>query len=182
MTQRLLVWSGLDSVRTEVAHVEIDADRLRARGTQIGVDPEPYEVSYELETSTGFVTERLFVESRTESGSASLELVRGSSPELAWGPDCDLGFSPLTNTMPVLRHRLHEGGGIEECVMAWVSVPDLTVHRAAQCYTFLRPGLVRYEGLDSGFTAELELDAEGFVVRYPGLAERVAPPAEGIAP
>jgi hypothetical protein len=28
-------------------------------------------------------------------------------------------------------------------------------------------------GLDDGFTAELELDRDGLVVRYSGLAERV---------
>jgi len=33
---------------------------------------------------------------------------------------------------------------------------------------------VRYS--DSLFAAELELDDDGFVVRYPGLAERVHPP------
>ena len=175
MTSRVLVWLGLGAFRAEVAHVELEGDRLFARGTQIGIDPEPYEVRYELETGAGFVTERLLLESRTRGGVNSLELVRGSSAELDWGPDCDLGFSPLTNTMPVLRHGLHRGGGALDLVMAWVSVPDLTVHRAAQRYTFLEPGLVRYEGVDSGFTADLVLDADGFVVRYPGLAERVAP-------
>jgi hypothetical protein len=34
---------------------------------------------------------------------------------------------------------------------------------------------VRYVGLDHEFSALLELDEAGFVTRYPGLAERVAP-------
>ena len=36
-------------------------------------------------------------------------------------------------------------------------------------------GVVRYVGLDHEFSALLELDEAGFVTRYPGLAERVAP-------
>jgi hypothetical protein len=32
---------------------------------------------------------------------------------------------------------------------------------------------VRYVALDGDFTADLELDADGLVVRYPRLAERV---------
>jgi hypothetical protein len=59
--------------------------------------------------------------------------------------------------------------------MAWVSVPELTVHAARQRYTHIRPGLVRFESLDGqfeGFTADLELDDDGLIVRYPGLAER----------
>lgn len=43
--------------------------------------------------------------------------------------DCDLALSPLTNSMPVLRHRMLDGGGPLEFLMAWVSVPDLSVHR-----------------------------------------------------
>ena len=38
----------------------------------------------------------------------------------------------------------------------------------------VRPGVVRFVSLDSDFTAELELDPAGLVVRYPRLAERVA--------
>jgi hypothetical protein len=36
------------------------------------------------------------------------------------------------------------------------------------------PGVVRFvdRGQFDGFTAELELDRDGLVVRYPGLAER----------
>jgi uncharacterized protein len=57
-----------------------------------------------------------------------------------------------------------------------VSVPDLKVHAAPQRYEHVRPGVVRFVSLDSDFTAELELDGDGLVVRYPGLAERVEAP------
>ena len=49
----------------------------------------------------------------------------------------DLGLSPLTNSMPVLRHGLLEGGE-RDFLMAWVSVPDLAVHADPQRYTFVR--------------------------------------------
>jgi uncharacterized protein len=45
------------------------------------------------------------------------------------------------------------------------------VHRAQQRYEHLAPGRVRFS--DGDFTAELELDADGLVVAYPGLARRV---------
>ena len=75
--------------------------------------------------------------------------------------------------MPVRRSALHEHAGSEDFVMAWVSVPDLRVHASPQRYEHVRPGVVRFVALDGDFTAELELDADGFVVRYPRLAERV---------
>ena len=51
--------------------------------------------------------------------------------------------------------------------MAWVSLPDLVVHESRQRYSHVAPGVVRYE--DDSFAADLELDGDGLVVRYPGL-------------
>ena len=82
--------------------------------------------------------------------------------------------TPLTNLMPIRRHALHERDEAHDFAMAWVSVPDLGIHRSPQRYEHGRSGVVRFVSLDSDFTAELELDADGFVVRYPRLAERVA--------
>jgi hypothetical protein len=89
--------------------------------------------------------------------------------------DADVQASCFTNTLPIRRLGLTEGHGVEIRV-AYVSVPELTVHAARQRYTLVRRtgdgSIVRFEGLESGFTAELEVDKDGFVVRYPGLARR----------
>ncbi len=96
----------------------------------------------------------------------------GGTPML----DCDLQNSPLTNTMPVLRHALDRGGS-EDFLMAWVSVPDLRVYASRQRYEHVRRGddgsVVRFRSLDGEFTADLELDSDGLVDVYPGLARRV---------
>jgi hypothetical protein len=169
---RLVIWEGLDAWRAEVAEVTVERDRLRASGTQVGVDPEPYRLDYDLVCGEGFVTHELHV----TCGERELHLVRengklGGIDAL----DCDLGFSPLTNAMPILRHRLHERPGEHDFLMAWVAVPDLTLHASAQRYEHVRPGVVRYvdRGTHDGFTAELEVDADGLAVLYPGLARRV---------
>ena len=91
---------------------------------------------------------------------------------LAGALDCDLGECPLTNTMPVLRRGLLNPSDPIDFVMAWVSVPDLSVRRSDQRYTFLEahPGggaLIRYES--GGFRADVRFDADGLVVDYPGL-------------
>ena len=92
--------------------------------------------------------------------------------------DCDLGLSPLTNSMPALRHGLMEGDGAADLLMAWVSVPDLSVHASRQRYTAVRDlpdggRLIRFESLDSTFAAELAFDADGLVVDYPGIGRRL---------
>jgi hypothetical protein len=193
---RALVFRGLDAWRAEYADVWLRDGRLVARGVQIGVDPLPYEAHYSLDTSPGYDTAHLSVNASGAgwsrhldlrrdstgawdisvgmSGAADLPNAGGNPAEFDGGRDCDLQSSPLTNTMPVLRERLLEGGGPVDFVMAWVALPALTVTRSDQRYEPIGPGRVRYVSLDGDrFTAELELDDDGLVVAYPGLAERV---------
>jgi uncharacterized protein len=204
---RLLIWTGergwAGAWRTETAQVALDEGALRAIGTQVATDPVPYQLDYRLDASgEGFVTRSLRIVARGEGWERRLHLERHPNgdwsadvdsegkpdlpassadvPDLGEALDCDLGFSPLTNTMPVLRHDLHRHPGRVEFVMAWVSVPDLGVHASHQLYEHVHPSgdgaTVKYASVEDGheaFTADLELDGEGLVRRYPGLAQRV---------
>jgi hypothetical protein len=207
LVTELLLWAGLGSWRAEVAEADLDGDRLAASGTQLGVDPLPYRLDYTLRTGPRFVTERLDVVSRgqgwrrhldlrhdgagtwtctvDQDGADALPAAGGDLAPVAGALDCDLGRSPLTNLMPVRRHELHRRPGDVDFLMAWVSVPDLGVHPAQQRYEYLRASpdggaVVRYVGAQRGFVGELILDARGFVLTYPDLAERI--PAEGRRP
>jgi uncharacterized protein len=96
--------------------------------------------------------------------------------------DVDLGIGASTNTLPIRRLSLTVGGAAE-LDAAWVRFPDLELERLPQRYTRLDRDRVRYESLDSGFTAELTVDELGMVVRYPEWCERVAafdPPTAGL--
>jgi hypothetical protein len=199
---RLVVWRGLDDWRVEVSEVSLSDDGMGARGTQIGLDPVPYRLDYELE-APGLVTRSLEIEvigegwrrslrlsndgkgswecNAGESGEVELPAPGGSTGGLEDALDCDLGLSPLTNMMPIQRHQLHRRPVSEDFVMAWVAVPDLGLHVSAQRYEHVSAdgegAVVRFvdRGLFEGFTAELELDSDGIVRVYPDLAERVNP-------
>jgi uncharacterized protein len=175
---RFIAWRSLDDEwRAEACTAELGPDGLRAGGVQLAAG---YRLDYELRTSRDLLTDRLWLTLRDEGGTRALDLRRhadgtwtANGAELAHvegALDCDLAFSPLTNFMPAARL----GGEPVDHVMAWASVPDLAVRRSEQRYEPLGDRKVRYVGLDDGFTAELELDYDGFVVRYPGLAERVS--------
>ena len=194
----VLTWTGTDDWRAEQATVRLEEGRLAARGVQLGVVPLPYRLDYVLETGPDWRTRTLEVAAAGDGWQRTLHLTRaedggwtagttgsgvvdlpspgGSTGALQEAVDCDLGLSPLTNTMPILRHRLRVGG-VVECTMAWVSVPDLGVHASRQRYEHLRtvPGgaLVRFSSGD--FSADLTVDAAGFVVDYPQLGRRVTP-------
>ncbi|WP_250526665.1 putative glycolipid-binding domain-containing protein [Caballeronia sp. GAWG2-1] len=88
--------------------------------------------------------------------------------------DVDLSATPFTNTLPIRRLKLQRG---ERRVIrvAYVNVPALTVSAVEQAYTCLEDGRrYRYEGLDTGFTAEIDVDENGLVTAYPGLFKRTA--------
>ena len=197
MASHTLVWRGLDAWRAELAEVDLAGDRLSARGVQIGIEPEPYRLEYELSTGEAFVTRRLQVQARGEGWRRRIDLTRdtqgdwqcqaeadggsrielpppgGQMDDVQSALDCDLGLSPLTNFMPIQRERLLDGGEPREFVMAWISVPDLGVHRSEQRYEPMDARTVRYVGRHRSFVGELTCDADGFVVLYPDLGERV---------
>ncbi|MFF7867598.1 putative glycolipid-binding domain-containing protein [Streptomyces qaidamensis] len=176
-----ITWEVFASRGFETAWPELGEGVLRARGRAVGTVPEPYWISYGLETAGGFVTRRLSVTAETGGGTRTLDLRHDGHgrwtangeplPDVDGALDCDLGLCPLTNTMPVLRHGLHQVPGRREFLMAWVSVPDLAVRPSRQTYTHLEPGRVRYSSGD--FRSDLEFDEEGYVVGYPRLATRL---------
>lgn len=147
---RTFVWRGLDLPLMEIAYVDVEGEALRARGTQIGV---AYELRYEL-----------------EPGRLKAHVVDGPSLDIGLddGTDYfDLGFSPLFNSLPVLAGL----DTAKDFVMTFVHVPSLEVTRAEQHYEPLGDGVVRFRSRT--FVADITFDADGFVMRYEGLAERV---------
>jgi hypothetical protein len=185
---RAVAWVKEDPFGVEFTEVAILDRTLTASGVAIGSDPFSYRLDYTLETGEGFVTSRLMATAVGAGRRYTLDLRRSPAgewsadtdlPELEEALDCDLGLSPLTNTMPVLRHGLLEGEEAVELLMAWVSVPDLAVYASAQRYTALGNRAVRYEGLDTDFTADLLFDEDGLVVDYPRLGRRLTSPSGG---
>jgi hypothetical protein len=191
--ERIFVWQGWeDEWHAESATVAFLDTRMVATGTQLGVDPMPYSLNYSLAVElSDLVTRRLSVTARGADWSRGVELDHaldgewtisaeatgdvdlpapgGDPAALGASRDIDLAFSPLTNFMPA--QRFSEGS--HDFVMAFVEVPSLRVFAHRQRYTHLRPGVVRYESVDDDFSADLELDDDGFVVTYPQLARRV---------
>ena len=153
MTRRL-VWRGLDAPRMEIAHVDVAGATLVARGTQIG---SAYELRYQL-----------------GGGLLLLDVVGERTVEVELGDAdfFDLAYSPLFNSLPVVAHDLHRGGGVSDFTMTWIDVPSLAVRLSQQRYEPLAAGRVRYR--EGSFAADIEFDDEGFVTYYPGLAERIS--------
>jgi hypothetical protein len=198
---KLVSWTGPDPVRIDVASVRLADDHLTAHGSSTTAD---YALTYRLVTEPRWTTRRLDVRidgdgwwrglmlrrdddgrwsSRHTAATGDGEPATASAEhdELDGALDCDLGLCPLTNTMPVLRHRLVDASLAGEplqvvLTMAWVSVPELDVVASAQRYdsgVAVAGGgaQIRYQTGD--FVEHIEFDVDGLVVSYPSIGRRI---------
>lgn len=92
-------------------------------------------------------------------------------PELDGCSDVDLAATPFTNTLPIRRLRI-EVGDTADIRVARVDHETLEVVPEVQRYTRVALDRWRYED-ESGFVAELAVDAHGLVLDYPGLFRRL---------
>lgn len=194
---RTVAWFGLDDPgRFDVARVAFSASpELRADGCSVTRD---YVLTWSLVTGPGWMTRSMSVDVRASRWSRSLRLVRedggwrastaiegsdelpepgiGDPSSLADAVDCDLGLCPATNAMPILRLGLtgERPAAPTMLPMALIEIPALRVVRSEQTYELLHrhsDGRV-VVGFAAGrdFRTQLDVDPDGIVTHYPGLA------------
>lgn len=103
-----------------------------------------------------------------------------SQPQLAGCIDVDISATPFTNTLPIRRldRQLEQRTTI---AVAYILLPALRLSQADQAYTRLDGRRYLFEALDSGFRAEITVDAEALVLDYPGLFRRTGAADDGAA-
>jgi hypothetical protein len=186
--RRHLVWQVVETGGFEAAWLSLDGMALHATGRAVGQLPEPYWLTYTLQTDDRAATTRLDVTASTADARYGLCLRREGGvwsangeprADLADALDCDLACSPVTNTMPIIRHGLQHGrhdSGALGFVMAFVQVPTLRVVASQQSYTHLdsteNTARVRYAS--GTFVSDLTVDRNGLVIDYPTMAHRVS--------
>lgn len=166
-------------------HLELEAAETgaAAEGVVIGTDEgRPFGVAYAIRCDAQWRVRG--VEVRV-AGAGVLRLAADGEgnwrdadgralPALAGCIDVDLTCTPFTNSLPIRRlgARLAQR---QRITVACIDVPRLEVGPSHQAYTCLGPGRYLFESLSRPFRAEIETDADGLVLRYPGLFARVSP-------
>ncbi|WP_262029824.1 putative glycolipid-binding domain-containing protein [Microvirga sp. Mcv34] len=181
---RTIRWSAWDGCGAGMEHVDVrPADGgLTVSGVVIAkADETEFGLSYRLRLDALWRTKDVIL--RTTAGHVLHLESDGQGhwqengkvrPDLQGCIDIDIQATPLTNTLPVRRLDL-ETGESSDIRLCYIAVPDLIVTAANQRYTALDAGtLYRFESLESGFTADLPVDEDGFVLDYPGLFKRLA--------
>lgn len=137
----------------------------------------PFRVRYRIECDGAW---RVRVVHATASGGRTLELAADGfghwhdRPDLDGAIDVDIAASGFTNTLTIRRLALAPGASRDERVV-YVNVPTLAVEPVVQRYTRLDATHYRYENLTTPYVNDIEVDADGLVVDYPGLLTRLRP-------
>ena len=183
---RLAAWQHVEGRRGfEIARLEPAGNGWRIDGHSTGEDEGlAWGMRYELHVDASWATRSLALSGVSEDGVWALSLESDgagawtrdgrAAPALDGCLDVDLVCTVFTNTLAVRRLGL-EVGGSGELDAVWIGTPaGREVERVPQRYT--RRGIRTYlfEVVGGDFGAELEIDEFGLVVRYPGLAQRVA--------
>jgi hypothetical protein len=141
-----------------------------------------FSASYDLVTDDSGATKRLSLNVSVAERERQMSIARdeenmwlitdheGESRE-AYNGAVDMVLSPFFNALPIRRTGLHRTSETVTLPVVYVYLPDLTVTAAEITYTAVGGGAIKLQSPVAATT--VVVDDEGFIVDYPGLAERI---------
>jgi hypothetical protein len=178
MTRLSILWRRLDQPGHESALLDFQNPCWHLRGTAVfAYGEQPCRLDYLVVAGaawqtmsarvSGWVGERS-IEIEISSDAARRWRLNGIEvPEVEGCIDVDLGFSPSTNLLPIRRLDLAVGQEAN-VTAAWLGFQGFSLEPLDQVYRHTDAGVYRYESAGGSFTAELTVNAVGFVTQYPG--------------
>lgn len=186
----MLTWRAPDCYRMESVRVQLSGNRIKANGRIVAAatDAQPaFGAYYDLQTDETGATKRFGLTVTLAERERQLSIARdeenmwlvtdhsGESRAAFDGAlDVDLVFSPFFNTLPIRRHGLHERSDSIIVPVIYLGLPEMSITSAVVTYSNTSSasiGEVKVKSPVSDTT--LLVDADGFIVDYPGLAERI---------
>jgi hypothetical protein len=176
-----ILWRRLDRPGHETARLSRSGSGWDLSGTAVFAhEGRPCRLDYSILSDSAWRTLQARVEGWVGNETVAIEIFAGASgrwrmngserAEVDGSLDIDLNFSPSTNLLPIRRLGLAVG---EEARVraAWLRFPSFALEPLEQSYRRLAESKYRYESAGGRFTAELEVNASGFVTLYPGFCQ-----------
>ena len=170
----------------ESVRVQLNGNRIRAAGRIVAgdcADHPAFSASYDLVTDENGVTRRLSLRTSVASGERQTSITRDeegfwmvdSGPThlrstYAGAMDVDVVLSPFFNTLPIRRFGMHHESDDLQVPVVYVYLPELRVQEASLTYSSGGDGINVLSPVSS---STVSVDQDGFVLDYPGLAERI---------
>jgi hypothetical protein len=193
-TQRIwpaiLTWRSPDISRMESVRVQVSGKRIKANGQIVAAATKmqpAFSAYYDVQTDETGATKRIGLTVTLAERERQLSIARdeenmwlvtdqrGESRAAYNGAlDVDVVFSPFFNALAIRRTGLHERADSITLPLVYVYLPDMAVSAAAVSYSSTGPGNSQAIKLRSPVAdTTVVVDADGFIVDYPGLAERI---------
>lgn len=183
LTLKTVRWRPYEGEGLEHLTVRAVEGGIRAESTVIGEhDNGPFGVHYRIDLDAAWRVRSFVVEEM-----AGRRIAMTSDGEGRWSGedrtplpafdgciDIDLAGSPFTNTLPIRRLGLKPEHGTARLKMVYVPFDTFAPFVDGQHYTCIAPtSRYLYAAEDRSFSAELPVDADGFVTDYPTLFARL---------
>lgn len=179
-------WRRIDQPGLELARIDIERHGVTVSSTLVDGGEHPFSLRYIWTLDPEWRTRTLRIEHMNgddrwltieRTGDASWRIDRQPAPHLDGCVELDLSATPFCNTLAIKRldtRMASQGEGALD--VAYISANDMSVTPSRQRYEKLDGRTWRYTdlGVDHGFTAALQLDADGLVERYEGLFEALS--------
>jgi hypothetical protein len=184
----MLTWRSQDASRIESVRVALSGNRIKAHGRIVAAASQghpAFSASYDLVTDDNGLTKRLSLDVSLAERERQLSIARdeenmwlitdheGESREAYGGAlDVDMVLSPFFNALPIRRTGLYRTAETVTLPVVYVYLPDLTVTAEEIAYSSAGPGAgIKLRSPVADTT--VVVDDEGFIIDYPGLAERI---------
>lgn len=184
----VLTWRAHDHLQMESVRVQCSVNRIKAYGRVVAAATTAhpaFSASYDLVTDEHGATKRLSLTVTLAERERQLSIARDE--ENMWlvqehsgqtrrssfdgALDVDMVFSPFFNALPIRRLGVLPGSGESVTVpVVYVRVPDLAVDVATISYAATADGIKLSSPVSD---TTISVDADGFIVDYPGLAARI---------
>jgi hypothetical protein len=188
----ILTWRAHDVTRMESVRIQLSGNRIKAYGRIVAAASTTnpaFSAAYDLVTDETGATKRLSLTVALAERERQLSIARdeenmwlitghqgqGQSRGYYEGAlDVDMVFSPFFNALPLRRTGLHRRADSVDLPVLYVSLPDLGVSATTISYSSAGPeaGAGVRVNSPAGETTVI-VDNDGFIIDYPGLAERI---------
>ncbi|MGE2837114.1 putative glycolipid-binding domain-containing protein [Mycobacterium sp. SMC-4] len=184
----VLTWRAHHEPRMESTRVQLSGKRIKAYGRIVNAATSThpaFSASYDLVTDEHGATKRLSLTVTLAERERQLSIARdeenmwlvqehaGQTRRSAFDGalDVDVLLSPFFNSLSIRRLGLHLDGAPVTLPVVYVRVlPELSVDGAEMSYAPGGDGIKLHSPVAD---TTISVDADGFIVDYPGLAERI---------
>ncbi|WP_018603365.1 putative glycolipid-binding domain-containing protein [Mycobacterium sp. 155] len=182
----VLTWRARDVPRMESVRVQLSGNRIKAYGRIVAAataSHPAFSASYDLVTDEAGATRRLSLTVTLAERERQLSVARDEEnmwlvqdhnqtkrSSYAGALDVDVVFSPFFNALPIRRTGLYLKNESVTLPVVYVRLPELSVEAATISYTSAETGIELSSPVSQ---TTITVDPYGFILDYPGLAERI---------